>query len=87
LIGQRRVLKTPLNKAPFDRKLIRITSLAFIIPSSIVVGYGIGYLLNWIFHREFFTILFIIIGIIAGFYDLVMEILKLNRELDGGKGD
>ena len=67
----------------YNKKIVRLTSLAFIIPSSMAVGYGIGYLLDWLFKADSFKDIFLVIGVIAGFYDLVREILKYNRELDG----
>ncbi len=70
----------------FSKKIARITSLAFIVPSAMAVGYGLGYLLDWLFKTDYLRTVFLIIGIISGFYDLVREILKFNRELNG-KGD
>ncbi|GEM_PF-1323623 len=70
----------------FDKKLLRLTSLAFIVPSSMAVGYGLGYLLDKTFSTESFRFAGIFLGIVAGFYELVKEIIKYNRNLDG-KGD
>lgn len=70
----------------FGKKIARVMSLAFIVPSAMAVGYGLGYLLDWIFKTDYLRTVFLIIGVISGFYDLVREILKFNRELDG-EGD
>ncbi len=70
----------------FDKKLLRLTSLAFIVPSSMAVGYGLGYLLDRTFSTESIRFVGLFLGIVAGFYELVKEIIKYNRTLDG-KGD
>ena len=54
----------------------RYMSLAFILPSSILVGYAIGYLLDKAFGTSFFYIVFLLIGIAAGFIELIREVLK-----------
>ena len=52
------------------------TSLAFLLPSATVVGYIIGYLLDKLFHTHFLYIVFLIIGIAAGFRDLIRRVTK-----------
>ena len=51
-------------------------SLAFVLPSSILVGYVIGYLIDKAFNTSFFYIIFLLIGIAAGFIELIREIQK-----------
>ena len=51
-------------------------SLAFVLPSSILVGYVIGYLFDKAFNTSFFYIIFLLIGIAAGFIELIREIQK-----------
>jgi F0F1-type ATP synthase assembly protein I len=52
------------------------TSLAFLLPSATMVGYIIGYLLDKLFHTHFLYIVFLIIGIAAGFRDLIRRVTK-----------
>ncbi len=60
----------------------RYTSLAFILPVSTFVGYAIGYLLDWLFHTHFFYIVFLLLGIVAGFVQLLRE-LDIATKQDG----
>ncbi len=50
--------------------------LAFLIPSSALVGYVMGYLLDKAFHTKFLTLTFLILGIAAGMIELVRELTK-----------
>ncbi len=52
------------------------TALAFLLPAATIVGYIIGYLLDKLFHTHFLYIVFLIIGIIAGFRDLIRKVTK-----------
>jgi len=61
----------------------RYTSLAFILPVSTFVGYAIGYLLDRLFHTHFFYIVFLLLGIVAGFIQLLRE-LDIATKKDGG---
>ena len=56
------------------------TSLAFLLPSATLVGYIIGYLLDRAFHTHFLYILFLILGIAAGFVELVRQLLRDTRD-------
>lgn len=51
--------------------------LAFLLPISTLVGYGIGYLLDKAFHTHFLYLVFLILGVAAGFIDLIRT---LNRD-------
>ena len=62
----------------------RFTSLAFILPASTFAGYLIGYLLDRLFHtRPYLSLAFLILGIVAGFVELIKELQK-NTD-DGGR--
>jgi ATP synthase protein I len=56
----------------------RYSGLAFLIPCSILVGYGIGYGLDKLFGTTYLTIIFLILGIAAGMIELVRELNKEN---------
>jgi F0F1-type ATP synthase assembly protein I len=47
------------------------TSLAFMLPAATLVGYAIGYLLDRAFHTHFLYLVFLILGIAAGFTQVV----------------
>ena len=55
------------------------TSLAFLLPAATFVGYAIGYLLDRAFHTHFLYIPFLILGIAAGFVQLVRQVLRDTR--------
>lgn len=60
----------------------RYSSLAFILPASTFVGYLIGYLLDRLFHTHFLYIVFLLLGIVAGFVQLLRE-LDIATKKDG----
>lgn len=47
--------------------------LAFVLPSCTLVGYLIGKGLDMFFGTHFLTFIFLILGIVAGFIDLIRE--------------
>ena len=51
-------------------------SLAIVLPACVLVGYFIGYLLDRFFGTNFLYIVFLIIGIAAGFIELVREVQR-----------
>ena len=60
------------------RQLGRYSSLAFLLPSSVIVGYTIGYFLDKWFGTDYLYLVFLVIGIVAGFIELIRE---LNKDL------
>ncbi len=61
----------------------RYISLAFVLPVSTMVGYVIGWLLDKLFHTHFLYIVFILLGIVAGFIELIRG-LDAGMRRDGG---
>jgi F0F1-type ATP synthase assembly protein I len=61
----------------------RYSSLGFILPLSTLAGWLIGWLLDKLFHTHFLFIVFLVLGMVAGFIELIK---KLNTETrrDGG---
>ncbi len=53
----------------------RYMSLAFILPSSTFVGWLIGYLLDRAFGTHFLYIVFLLLGIIAGFVSFLRQLM------------
>ncbi len=56
----------------------RYTGLAFLLPAGTLVGYFIGYLLDRWLGTSFLYIVFLILGIVAGFISLFRE---LDRQM------
>jgi len=56
------------------------TGLAFLLPAATLVGYAIGYLLDRAFHTHFLYMVFLILGIAAGFVQLLRQIARDTRD-------
>ena len=56
------------------------TSLAILLPAASLIGYAIGYLLDRAFHTHFLYIPFLILGIAAGFVQLIRQVLRDTRD-------
>lgn len=50
--------------------------LIFVLPAGALVGYGIGYGLDKLFHTGFLKIVFLLLGVVAGMIDLFRELTK-----------
>jgi len=64
-------------------QVARYTSLSFVLPISTMVGYGIGWLLDKLFRTHFLYLVFILLGVIAGFIELFRG-LDAGMRNDGG---
>ncbi len=67
-------------KRPFLVQVGEYTSLAFLLPVSTAVGYGIGYLLDRTFGTRFLTWIFLLLGIAGGFVQLIRQIQKDTQD-------
>jgi F0F1-type ATP synthase assembly protein I len=56
------------------------TSLAFLLPVSTFVGYAIGYLLDKAFGTHFLYLVFLVIGTVSGFVQLIRQFLRDTRD-------
>jgi F0F1-type ATP synthase assembly protein I len=61
----------------------RYAELAFFIPISLLIGYVIGYFLDRAFGTHFLYLVFLILGIVAGFLNLFRE-LDAESKRDAG---
>ena len=52
------------------------SQLAFVLPAATIVGYGIGYLLDQAMGTHFLYIVFLLIGIAAGFLQIIRKVTK-----------
>ena len=70
----------PDPKTPFLATVGRYTSMAFLLPSSTLAGYVIGYLLDKAFGTHFLYIVFLILGIVSGFMQLIRQLQRDTRD-------
>ena len=61
----------PNDKKPYWAQLGDYASLGVMFPAAIFVGYFMGLGLDHLFHTTFLKIVFLILGIAAGFVELV----------------
>ena len=52
------------------------SQLAFVLPAATIVGYGIGYLLDRALGTHFLYLVFLLIGIAAGFLQIIRKVTK-----------
>ena len=60
------------------------TSLAFMLPAATLIGYAIGYLLDRALGTTFLKIVFLLLGIAAGFVQLIRQVLRDTSNRDNG---
>jgi len=72
--GEKRTRKSPWQQ------VLRISHIAFLIPSGILVGYALGYYLDKAFETTFIRIIGLLVGIVAGFVEMIREIERSNRD-------
>jgi F0F1-type ATP synthase assembly protein I len=61
----------------------RYSGMGFILPVSAVTGFVIGWLLDKLFHTHFLYIVFLVLGIVGGFVELLRK-LQADTRADGG---
>ncbi len=54
----------------------RYLSLAMLLPASTFVGYAIGYGLDRLFSTHFLRVVFLAIGIVSGFVQLIRDLMR-----------
>ena len=72
-----------MTKPPFKSPLLmvgRYMQLAFLLPACVFVGYGIGYYLDKLFGTSFLYLVFLLLGIAAGFVEMIRELLREPRD-------
>jgi F0F1-type ATP synthase assembly protein I len=58
------------------------TSLAFMLPAATVAGYAIGYLLDQSLGTSYLKVIFLVLGIAAGFVQLIRQVQRDTRDRD-----
>ena len=66
----------PPTKKPVWSQIGDYASLGFMLPACTVVGYLLGLALDHLFHTSFLYIVFLILGIAAGFVELVRVVTR-----------
>jgi len=69
-----------VSKKPFIVMVGEYTSLAFLLPATTFVGYVIGYLLDRAFGTHFLYLVFLLLGIAAGFVQLIRRLMRDSGE-------
>ena len=72
-----------MPKKPWPVLVGEYTSLAFLLPVSALVGYGIGYFLAGEFQADWLKIAGLILGIAAGMVQLIRQLMRDTKD-DGG---
>ena len=58
------------------RDIGKYTSLALLLPLSTLVGYGMGYGIDWLFQTGWIRYVFLVLGTVSGFVSLLRELDK-----------
>ncbi len=56
------------------------TALAMVLPISTFVGYAMGYGLDKLFHTHFLNVVFLILGTVSGFVQVIRQLLRDTSE-------
>jgi F0F1-type ATP synthase assembly protein I len=64
------------NKSDPWTLIARYSGLAMMLPAATLVGYGIGYGLDVFFSTHYLKIVFLLIGTVAGFIELIRGLTK-----------
>jgi F0F1-type ATP synthase assembly protein I len=72
----------PPRKKPVIAQVEEYVALGLVLPIATFVGLAIGYLLDKAFGTHFLYIVFLILGIVAGFIQLIRRLMEESK--DGG---
>ncbi|HME08910.1 MAG TPA: AtpZ/AtpI family protein [Bryobacteraceae bacterium] len=67
-----------MSKDSLYQQLGKYYGLAFLLPTSILVGYVIGWLLDKLFKTHFLYIVFLLFGVAGGIIELIRELNKAD---------
>ena len=69
-----------MNPGNFYRQLARYSDLIFILPASMAIGIGVGYLLDaWLGSSPWLLLLFACLGTAAGFYQVFKIVTRKDE--------
>ena len=61
---------------------LRYLHIAFILPAATIVGWFIGSWLDGKFGTKWMNVAGLALGVVAGFYDLIKSVSRMNRDLE-----
>ena len=61
-------------KSTDPRNVGKYAGLAMLLPISTFVGFGIGYGLDYLFHTNWLRFVFMALGTVSGFIELIKEL-------------
>jgi len=64
------------RKRPIWAQIGDYASLGVTLPAATVVGYFLGVLLDHLFHTSFLKVVFLLVGIVAGFVEVVRVVTR-----------
>jgi len=67
------------DKNSLPVQLGKYYGMIFVLPVAALVGFGIGYGLDKVFHTGFLKIVFLFLGVTAGIIDLFRELSKDDK--------
>jgi F0F1-type ATP synthase assembly protein I len=78
------------NSARWLRAGLQVSTVGLTLVLSIVIGFGMGLGLDHVFHTRFdnnspvgwFTIVFTLLGIVAGFREMFRTVIRLSGDED-----
>lgn len=71
----------PRPPRPNFRKIADLSSVALMLPSSIIVGLFIGYMLDrWLGTRPWLLLIFTVLGIVSGLLSLIRALSKYGKD-------
>ena len=71
------------GKKPLSAAFAQYTSLALLLPISTFVGYVIGHYLDKALGTHWLTVLFLILGTVGGFIELIRQIMRDSNDGPG----
>jgi len=69
-------VRMPKKQGNLYQQFGKYYGLAFLLPVSMLVGYGIGYALDRVFNTAFLKVVFLLLGIASGIIELVRDLSK-----------
>ncbi len=63
--------KAPGKKTSAWGQVARYSAIGMTIPSHLVAGWLIGTFLDWVFKTTYLNIVFILVGIVSGFIEMI----------------
>jgi len=70
----------PRSKKSLLVQVEEYVALALLLPTATLVGYGMGYLLDRLFGTTFLRIVFLVLGIVSGFVQIIRQLSRESRD-------